>query len=132
MRLALGLMLQNPQLAADVTDDLPNSLDIPGFDLFSQVAARAKQDLNINPAALIDFWRDEKDYAVLVKLLQWEHNVPEKGLQQEFIGAIQKIKKACIDDIIDKLLSKAAQIGLSNDEKIHLNQLINSNKEVKV
>jgi len=62
----------------------------------------------------------------LVKLAQVEHMIPAEGLQHEFLGAIQHLRKLGHKQVIDQLLAKANQTGLSLEEKQQLDELIRS------
>ena len=53
--------------------------------------------------------------------------VPEAGIQNEFLGAMQRIQKWSRKQMIEQMLAKASQSGLSQEEKETLRELINEN-----
>jgi hypothetical protein len=54
---------------------------------------------------------------------------PENGIQHEFTGAILQLYKLAQEQVINRLLSKAALAELSGEEKLHLSELIGKSKQ---
>ncbi len=127
LRLATSLLVQQPELAQFLTEPLPK-IDIKGFDFLLQLLTVIQQNPGMTTASLKEFWRDQPEEQLIVKLAQIEHMIPEKGIKNEFLGAIQRLKKIANEQVIERLLNQAAQQGLSQEEKLQLNELIN-NKE---
>jgi DNA primase len=127
LRQAMALLIQQPALSALITEPLP-VLDIPGFDLFHQIIGLTQQNSGITMGGLLEHWRGQEDSAVLVKLAQLEHMIPETGIEAEFIGAIKQLRQLANTKIIDDLLNKAALTGLSSEEKQTLTNLIGAAK----
>jgi DNA primase len=125
LRLAMMLLIQNPGLVNCITEPLP-PLNLKGFDLFLQIVEKAKENPAVRGGALLEQWRDQPERDVLEKLLRLEHVTPETGIEAEFIGAIKQLRKIAHDDLIENLIAKAAQVGLSPEEKQHLTELIGS------
>ncbi len=125
LRLALTCLLQQPSLAQYLTEPMP-SLDIPGFVLFSEVLALIQQNPKITTGMLLEHWRNRDEEKTLAKLAQVEHMVSEAGIKNEFLGAIKRLKKLANEQVIECLLAKGAQSGLSIEEKQQLRELINS------
>lgn len=123
LRLAMTLLIQQPRLVLLITEALP-TLDITGFDLFTQIVAIARENPEIKTGALLEHWRDKSDAPILAKLAQQEHMIPESGIPQEFSGSIQQLHKLAQKQLIDGLLSKAAMTELSDSEKQYLSELI--------
>lgn len=128
LRLALALLIQEPALAESLTEPLP-SVNIPGFDLFFKVLELIKKTPGLNTGALLEYWRDHPDGKWIAKLAQLEHMIPANGIINEFLGSIQQLKKLAQEHTIEQLLSKAAQIGLSSQEKQELHALINAKNQ---
>lgn len=122
LRLAMILLVQQPELAMLLSDPLP-TLDIQGFDLFSKIL-HSCQAQKLSTGALLELWRDREESALLAKLAQMEHMVPDAGIQQEFLGAVARLKKSAHEQTIRHLLAKASQGKLSQEEKQKLNELI--------
>jgi DNA primase len=127
LRLAMTLLVQQPQLVNFITQALPK-LEITGYDLFLQVVAQAKANPTLTTGQLLEYWRDKEEGKTLAKLAQWEHMIPEQGVQHEFAGAIKNLHKIFQEHNIENLLAKAAQSGLTAEEKLQLTELINNKK----
>jgi DNA primase len=128
LRLAMTLLVQHPELAAHITEPLAH-LDIPGFDLFNQLIQIAQQNPGITTGGLLEHWRDQPDGQTLAKLAQKDHMTPDSGIVQEFTGAILQLDKLAQEQVIERLLNKAALTELSGDEKQHLSELIGKLKQ---
>lgn len=128
VRLALALLVQNPRLANIIEEPFPTSR-LAGFDFLTKLIEILKSNPNINTAgALREFWRDQKEESFINKLAQWEHMIPETGIDKEFLGAIRQIIALGLDEDINQLLAKAAQEGLTDEEKIRLTTTIAKKK----
>lgn len=123
-RFAFTLLVQHPELAKLVTQPLPE-LDIAGFDLFKAVMSLAQNTPNLSTGSLLEHWRDQEDGKTLSKLAQTELMMPDEGVENEFLGAMQQIQKLGHDRAIDYLLSKANQGDLTETDKKQLHELIN-------
>ncbi len=115
---ALMLLVQNPQLAG-LAIELPAG-NLPGLAFMNQLIDIIKQNLKITTGALLEYWRGQKEEKFIAKLAHWEHAVPETGIEHEFLGALRQINVLAYDNEINRLLAKAAQEGLSNEEKTEL------------
>lgn len=124
LRFAITLLVQYPHLVEHI-DELPD-LSLQGYDLFKELIAQAKLNPKITTGALLENWRDKPEAKLLSKLAQWEHLIPEQGIPNEFIGTLKKLNGLARESTIETLLSKAAQIGLSQEEKLQLSELINT------
>jgi DNA primase len=127
LRLAMTLLIQQPELAQHITDPLP-PLQINGFSLFLELIEKAKQQLQATTGILLEHWRDQEEGKLLAKMAQWEHMIPEAGILPEFLGAVQNLKKLAYEQTINVLLDKAAHSGLTSEEKQTLSGLINNKK----
>jgi DNA primase len=127
LRLAITLLIQHPELIAELDESLP-ILDIPGSELFYAIIKILKQQPNMTTGALLEYWRDQTEGALIAKFAQIDHMIPAEGVINEFTGAITQLKKFAQKQFIDNLLARAAIQGLSDQEKIELQQLI-SEKE---
>jgi DNA primase len=130
LRLAMMLLVQHPHLVQLIQTDLP-ILDTKGFPLFIQLVEQARRNPQITTGSLLEAWRDQPEADSLAKLAQQEHAIPETGIQHEFIGTIKKLQKLAHEKSIDSLLAKAANAGLSQEEKQQLSQLINQKNDAE-
>lgn len=128
LRLVLALIIQNPYLATLISDPLPHSL--PGHAFISQLIEIVHKSPNITTGALIEYWRGQKEEAFISKLAHWDHCVPIAGVKSEFLGAIRQLLTLGFDEEINRLLAKAAQEELSDDEKMELSAWIYKKKKL--
>lgn len=123
LRVAMALLVQQPALAQHITQPLLK-LELNGFDLLLQILDITKQNIGLNTASLLEFWREKPEENVIRKLAHLELEIPEEGIQNEFLGAIQQLQKLGRKQLIENMLTKASQVGLSQEEKIQLSELI--------
>lgn len=126
MKLALMLIVQNPELAKSLTDPIP-VLEMQGFDLFIELIRMAQQE-TLTTGTLLEHWRDRPEATIIAKLAQLEHMIPEQGIESEFLGAVNRLKKMSNEQAIERLLVKANQNSLSQEEKQFLQNLIEKNR----
>ena len=65
---------------------------------------------------------------MVCKLASLQLNIPEAGLLEELIGALQQIEKNTWQTQIDRLLYKANIENLSQEEKKSLQEIIKKKK----
>lgn len=131
MRLAMALLVQNPSLADLIQETLPES-HTPGHTFLLNLINTIKNMPISSSASLLELWRHEKEREFLVKLLNFEHNIPEAGMPNEFLGAIRQLKLIGFDHHINRLLAKAAQEDLTLEEKKELNGWIAKKKNLSL
>ena len=126
LRLAIILLIQDPLLGIELQEEplLLSSLKLPGIALFIEIMEVIKTYSPPNTGILLEYWRDRKERKLLEKLAQTEHAVPITGIKNEFLGAIEQLKKSAHTQKIDHLLAKASQNSLSFEEKKDLHELI--------
>lgn len=123
LRLAVSLLVQNPELANEITETLP-SLEINGFDLLLNLVEFIKLNPGLTTGTLLAHFRGKPEEKVIAKLAQLENMVPEKGIRHEFKGAILQLRKLANKQYIERILNKASQSGLTSDEKKQLHELL--------
>lgn len=129
IRLAITLLLQHPHLAGLIKTPLPTNT-LPGHTFLCQLLETIQKSPNITTGALLEYWRGQKEEALLAKLAQIDPIVPETGIENEFLGAIKQITLSTYDEEINRLLAKAAQEGLSDEEKVALTSWITTKKSL--
>lgn len=129
LRLALVLLIQHPQIVTLLTEPLPPS-DLPGYGFFLRLIEIVQKTPHVNTGSLLEHWRDQREATFVASLAQTEHMIPDVGLQSEFLGAIRQLNLLIFDAEINRLLAKAAQDGLSEEEKQQLSDLIGRKKSL--
>lgn len=126
LRLTLALLVQHPELANHIHEPLPK-LEMHGFDLLSDLIGLITNYPGLNTGTLLEHWRERPEGKLIAKLAQLELMIPENGIKNEFIGAIQRLRKFSYKQMIENMLAKASQATLSPEEKQQLNELIGMN-----
>lgn len=125
LRLVFALLIQNPHLALLIDQPLP-LLDIKGYALFQEIVALIQQNPTLTTASLREYWRGRQEEPILAKLANIDLMIPPEGIEQEFLGSIQRLRKNSFEQAIQRLLAKAAQNPLTQEEKQALTSLIHS------
>lgn len=123
LRLAITLLIQQPSLAHLIHEPLPR-IELRGYELLQKMLECVKQHPDLTTGGLLEFWRDNEEVNTLAKLAQTEHMIPDEGIQNEFVGAIERLHKLGREQVIEQLIAKANQTALSQEEKMQLDELI--------
>ena len=125
MRIAIALLLQHPELysAHQRTIDL-NLFNDEEHHILLKILLQLSSNPEANTALLVESWRTSPHFEAINKLASWDHNVPEQELIKEFLDIILFIQKQNKEFIIKKFIDKSRQEGLSETEKIQLQELL--------
>ncbi|HFE37688.1 MAG TPA: DNA primase, partial [Gammaproteobacteria bacterium] len=122
---AIAMLLEKPALALDVKD--PASLKrllVPGVALLHDLLVFVQENPNISTGGILEHWRDTEESKFLLKILAWQHHVPEKGLDAEFLAAIASLFCQLKEQELENLLNKSKVSPLSEKEKQRLSLLM--------
>jgi len=116
---AIALLLQHPELAGET--NLPDyfaTASIQGFSLLHALYQTARDNPTISSSALLERWRNKKDFEILQKLIQRNvYGTDEKaGQLAVFNDAIQRLTMKLNDERFEILEAKLKQDGLSDAE----------------
>lgn len=128
MRLAVALLVQNPGLANTVDAHELDKLILPGSDLLRELVSTLQKYLPQSTGLFLEHWRDREEYKLLAQLAMWELNMPEEGIEHEFVGIIQRLQQRNREKMIETLLQKANLDKLSAEERVLLQNLIAKDK----
>ena len=134
MRLAIALLLQNPNLANDLAFDsaIFQNIELAGLNLLIAIIDKCQMQPNISTGQLLEYWRGHKNEPMMARLAAWE--IPlideENNLQDIFIDTISNIMDQCVHQQIERLQARANLSDFSQDERQELQQLLlmNSSK----
>lgn len=125
LRIAIALLLQHPELyqpnAEKIDLNLFNNQD---HHIFLKLLLQLKDNPLANTASLIEAWRETPYFEAISKLAFWEHQVPEAELTKEFLDIILFLQKQNKEMIIKQFINKSRQEGLSEVERINLQELL--------
>jgi DNA primase len=125
LRMAVALLLRNPQLA--LLPDLPSGwrrLDSTGVTLLADMLELIGNQPNLTSVQLIERWHDREEYRYLNKLAAMDLPVPEEGMEAEFRGVLHRLETQLRKEELERLLDKADGEGLTSDEKQQLKNLL--------
>ena len=126
VRLAIALLLQYPALARQqpVPDSFSQS-SIPGTDLLLRLYQLILESSSPSPSNLLERWREQKEFDILSRLLEWD--IPdaehESQKQQLFSDALNRLQRQHRDQRLQALIDKSHQQTLSTEEKAELRAL---------
>jgi DNA primase len=117
----ISLLLQYPNLIKEMPplDDL-DSIDHPAIPPLLDLIARLQTNTESNTASLVEGFRDTKHHARLEKLAVWDHKLVAEENKAVLIQYHNNVRQFIIDQNIDKLLTKAQVVELSDLEKSEL------------
>jgi DNA primase len=130
VRLAVALLLQQPRLAALAPDPQRfANFQLPGLDLLIGLVRVLQEHPDLSTAALLERWRDTEQGSHLMRLAQWQHPVPEEGLEAEFSRILERIHAEGIEQRQSRLIERSrAGEELTVEEKREWQQLFSSTR----
>jgi DNA primase len=126
VRMAMALLLQYPKLTVS-TPDLHELRDpqLPGLPLFLEVLGVLREAPGLSTAAVLEHFRGHEQEHALMRLAAWQHPALEpEGVEAEYQGVLEQLKRAAIKDRTERLLRKEKIEGLNDDEKGELARLL--------
>jgi DNA primase len=123
---AVAMLLKNRTLITHLPLQHDFKLsDIPGADLLCELIEILKIETTISLEVLEERLFQEKESQLSFKALQAIADpIPVAGIEQEFLGAIQRLQARSQEQAMESLLIKAKTGALSKDEKAHLKNLL--------
>jgi len=126
VRIVVAHLLQNPHLI-DVFErrDLDLSgMDFPGLDVLKEVLQVIVEIKPANSAVLMEYFRGKQSEKVVNTLINWDFFILNKGVEAEFVGAVDLMLHQLDEERLNALLNKEKVSGLSADERVLLGQLL--------
>ncbi len=122
---AIAMLLERPSLALSVENPTSlKSLLIPGVILLHDLLIFIQENPSITTGGLLERWHGTEDGRFLPKILQWQHHVPESGLEAEFQAAIVALMRQLKDQELEDLLNKSKVEPLTVEDKRELSRLM--------
>ena len=127
---AISLVLQNPKFARTAGDISPFSeTELPGYGLFSEIVHTVTHHSGLNTASLLERFRENKHIKTLEKLAIHPHNLDQNQQENEFKATIEKLHDGVNEIVLDQLINKEKNAGLTIDEKEALRKLLETTKK---
>lgn len=125
VRLAIALLLQNPQLYFSCDDQINiDDLDEKKHHILQKMLHYIVKNPNASSGSIIELWRDTTLFETLSKLAIWEHNVPEEALTKEFVDIIHFLQKQSLENKISQYIAKSRKQGLTEAERFLLQAML--------
>ncbi len=122
---AIAMLLERPSLALGVANPAAlKSLLTPGITLLHDLLVFIQANPNITTGGLLERWHGTEDGRFLPKILQWQHHVPESGLEAEFQASIIALMRQLKDQELETLLNKSKVESLTVEDKRELSRLM--------
>ncbi|CAI8943657.1 DNA primase [Methylocaldum szegediense] len=127
-RLLLALLVQNPELAAMVGDDLRANLGAARKN--GRLIQKVLQILNENPGltsgGILEHFRGTPEEKLIATLMQWDVPLPPDGIRIEFSDALMRFEKQLKQERLDELIKKSKKFQLSSAEREEMRVLMSS------
>ncbi|MBK4714408.1 MULTISPECIES: DNA primase [Tenebrionibacter/Tenebrionicola group] len=118
MRILIGLLLQNPELAP--LAPLPGALDsskIPGLKLFNELVNACLAQPGLTTGQLLELYRGTKEAATLEKLAAWDDIADKDIAEKTFTDALNHLFDSVLELRLTELIARSRTEGLSPAER---------------
>lgn len=126
VRVVIAHLLQNPELI-DVFErrevDL-SGMDFPGLDVLKNVIEVIEEIKPANSAVLMEYFRGKSNEKVVNTLINWDFFILKKGVEAEFLGAVDLMLRQVNELRLERLLKKERESGLGAEERKLLAELL--------
>ena len=118
MRRAIALLLQQPELAHCISY-IPElrEAEVPGFKTFIDIQNIALENSEITGAAILERFREKKEYSLLCQLVIWQHQIQDDNLEQEFQHTFKALQNQYLEQRLNALSQKSKTSQLSPYER---------------
>ncbi|NOZ52404.1 MAG: DNA primase [Gammaproteobacteria bacterium] len=123
VRRAIRLLLESPGLAKSVDVSQIKGLNLPGVLLLIELVELVKTHHQISCGAIIEHWRGTPHGKHLAKLAQLPLNLPDEGVEVEFLDSIQCLFRERQAQRLDELFQKSELGVLDAEDKRELREL---------
>ena len=121
MRILIGLLVQNPSLAAEVpTLEGLREHPLPGLPLFIELVETCLAQPGLTTGQLIELYRDNKYAQQLETLATWNHMVVEDMVHQTFVDTLGSLYDSMLEQRQEELIALDRTQGLNADQRREL------------
>ena len=123
MRILIGLLVQNPELAAVVPP--LSGLDPkkqPGLGLFSELVNTCLSQPGLTTGQLLEQYRGTNEAATLEKLSVWT-DIRDENVEKMFTDTLNHILDSILELRQEELIARDRTHGLSNEERMEFWQI---------
>ena len=118
MRILIGLLIQNPSLAAMVPplEGLQAS-ELPGFPLFVELVSTCVAHPGLTTGQLLELYRGTKFSQSLETLATWNHMIVEDEVETMFKDSLASMYDAALERRLEFLIARERTHGLDANER---------------
>ncbi|WP_430875688.1 DNA primase [Gilliamella sp. G0441] len=125
MRILIGLLIQYPYLAKQVTDiQAVSQVKMAGIEFFIELLELCQHYPNITTAQILTEYINKPFYKQLNRLATWEHHYQDNQIESIFSHTLKELYDNILAQRQDELIAKERVSGLSTAEKKELATLI--------
>jgi len=118
IRLALAHLVQNPSLAAAVSNmDTLAGCDLAGIEIYRELVDFCSKSPNMTTAQLLELWRDHPAQSHLKKLATWRLQGDEESLAREFLDAVRGLELQWVESRIGRM-PKIVDLGPEDRQEL--------------
>lgn len=123
IRHVITTILHEPSWANKIDgEEMWLTLNVPGMPVLRQVLSVANDDADLSPAMLLERFRGSNNERTINALFAEEKLIEGESSEQEFLGAIERLKEQAKKSRLEELLAKSN--NLSDEERNELRELI--------
>ncbi|MCW2475309.1 MULTISPECIES: DNA primase [unclassified Symbiopectobacterium] len=124
MRILIGLLVQNPQLAALVTapDGLASS-KMAGVPLFIELVKTCQAQPGLTTGQLLELYRENKSGPQLETMATWNHMIVEDKVEETFIDTLTTLYNHMLEERLESLIAQSRLRGLTAEERNEVHML---------
>ncbi len=121
MRILIGLLVQNPHLAAMVPslEGLEQS-EVAGFPLFVELVSTCVAHPGLTTGQLLELYRGTKFSQSLETLATWNHMIVDDEVDTMFQDALASMYDAALERRLEELIARDRTHGLNAEERREL------------
>jgi DNA primase len=125
-RLTLALLVQNPKLIQKLEENPIDWLELEfvGIETFKVIVQQICDEKPATTAQLLEHYRGKKEEKMLNALAFLPILIPEECVDTEFLGALNQLISQGRKNRLDKLQIQAKTVGLNDQEKEILRDLL--------
>ncbi|MGK2959792.1 MAG: DNA primase [Candidatus Malihini olakiniferum] len=127
MRILIGLLVQNPQLAALVTTpDGLVSANMAGIPLFIELVKTCQAQLGLTTGQLLELYRNNKLGPQLETMATWNHMIVKEKVKEMFIDTLTTLSNHMLEEHLESLIAQSRLRGLTAEERNEVHMLNNA------
>ena len=118
MRILIGLLLQNPELAPQVPPlDALDKNKLPGLGLFAELVNTCLSQPGLTTGQLLEHYRGTKEAATLEKLSMWDDIADKDIAEKTFTDSLNHMFDSMLELRLSELIARSRTHGLTPAER---------------